>query len=464
MKKHVIVTALFALLSTAVSFSAHAGPNDLVVRMQKGATIDPALFGKVELLVPSLQIYLVSPKPGSQSVAMVRNLVRQQRGFMYAHGDHPVKLREGKPNDADFKRQWHLDQEGSQAHIHALDAWKLGTGGKSRFGEDIVVAVVDGGVDLSHPDLEGNVWKNEREIPGNGIDDDGNGYVDDVFGWDAINNSGNIKPSFHATHVAGIIGARGNNAKQVAGINWQVKIMNVTGATGTTSIALKAYNYVLEQKKRYLKSGGKEGANIVVTNSSFGVDQANCMSGEYTAWNDIYTAMGEVGVLSAAATANRNYDVDQVGDVPTGCESPYLIAVTNTTSDDQRNSGAAYGKKNVDLGAPGTDVFSLADRGGTRTATGTSMATPQVAGSVALMYSVASQAFSQYAKEAPAKAALAVKQMLLDSVDPIDALKGITVTGGRLNLAKASELIANAKPGALSGGVRGARPRSHSRF
>lgn len=458
-----IPVALFILTLGLTSLIAQAGSNDLIVRMQKGATLNPALFGKVELLVPSLQIYLVSPKSGSQSTATLRSVVQNQKGFMYSHGDHPVKLREGQPNDPDFRRQWHLDQDGSQAHIHALDAWKFGTGGKNRLGEDIVVAVVDGGVDLSHPDLEGNVWKNEKEIPGNGIDDDGNGYVDDVYGWDAINNTGNIKPSFHATHVAGIIGARGNNGKQVSGINWQVKIMNVTGATGTTSIALKAYNYVLVQKKRYLSSGGKEGANIVVTNSSFGVDQADCMNGEYTAWNDIYTAMGEAGVLSAAATANRNYDVDKVGDVPTGCESPYLIAVTNTTSDDKRNSGAAFGRKNVDLGAPGTDVFSLAERGGTRLATGTSMATPQVAGSVAFMYSVASQAFSQYVKQDPAKAALLVKQMLLDSVDAIDALKGITVTGGRLNLAKAADLISNAKPAVISEERRD-RSRSHSRF
>lgn len=449
----------FAALATA-SQPALAGPNDFIVRMQPGMKLDPSLFGKVEALVPSLQIYLVSPKIGVQSV---RSILSSQRGVMYAHGDHPVKLRAGAPNDADFAKQWALNQANSSAHIHALDAWKLGTGGQTPLGDDIVVAVVDGGVDLSHPDLEGNIWKNEKEIPGNGIDDDGNGYVDDVFGWDAINNTGTIKPSFHATHVAGIVGARGNNGKQVAGINWQVKIMNVTGATGTTSIALKAYNYVLEMKKRYLKSGGREGANIVVTNSSFGVDQANCMAGEYTAWNDVYTAMGEVGVLSAAATANRNYDVDKVGDVPTGCESPYLIAVTNTTSTDERNGGAAFGKKNVDLGAPGTDVFSLADRGGARTATGTSMATPQVAGSVAFMYSVASQSFAQYARQEPAKAALLVKQILLDTTDPIAALKDITVTGGRLNLARAAETIANAKPGTLLP-RRDIGQRSHSRF
>jgi subtilisin family serine protease len=168
----------------------------------------------------------------------------------------------------------------------------------------------------------------------------------------------------------------------------------VAASSGDTAIVLRGYNYVLEQKKAWLSSNGKKGANIVSTNSSFGVDAAKCSDAQYKVWNDIYEAMGQVGILSAAATANQAWDIDATGDVPTSCESNYIISVTNTTKEDKIYRQAGWGKTHVDLGAPGTDVYSTVPGNQGRNLTGTSMATPHVAGAVAFLHSVASPAFT----------------------------------------------------------------------
>ena len=121
---------------------------------------------------------------------------------------------------------------------------------------------------------------------------------------------------------------------------------------------MEAYGYALDQRAIYDSSGGLSGAFVVATNSSFGVNNADCSSGDYSLWNDMYDALGQYGILSCGATMNINSNVDVTGDVPTGCESDYMISVTNTTRNDAKNSGAAYGLTTIDLGAPGTQVLS----------------------------------------------------------------------------------------------------------
>jgi subtilisin family serine protease len=186
----------------------------------------------------------------------------------------------------------------------------------------------------------------------------------------------------------------GNDASQVTGINWNVKLMAVAASSSSTSVISTGYGYVLAQKTLWLQSGGTQGANVVSTNSSFGVDLANCSSGSYPVWNDLYNAMGGVGILSAGATANANYNVDTQGDVPTSCSSPWLVTVTNTTRTDTRNSSCGYGATTIDLGAPGTNVLSTYTGNSTSTLTGTSMATPHVAGAIAFLHSVAGPGFT----------------------------------------------------------------------
>ncbi len=407
-----------------------------------------------EVINATMNLYLVEID-GSVGQA-IKNL-KSTEDVLYAQPNHYVQLRysapsesfsvqdlfRGLPNDPQMNQMWDLVE--GVGGISATQVWNTSVGGKDRGNNDIVVAVIDGGIDVNHPDLNQNAWINTNETPSNGLDDDNNGFVDDIYGWNAFANNGKISADSHATHVAGTIGAVGNNGVGVSGVNWNVKIMSIMGASGTTATVAKAYGYVIEQKKLWYSSQGKRGANIVATNSSFGVDSADCTSGDYPVWNDLYENMGKLGILSAAATANNDVNVDVAGDVPTGCSSEYLVTVTNTQKDDTKFSRAGYGVKNVDLGAPGTKVFSTLPSSTYGALTGTSMSTPHVAGAIALLHSLAPMEFYNDYMAQPATAALALKTSLLKGVDPLSSLRGITVTGGRLNVSKSAGLLMNYK-------------------
>ncbi len=392
------------------------------------ALVDPARFLVEEPLMPSLDMYLLRIVDGTRVPDAIQSLLSSLAVVRYAVPDHVVTARATTPNDPSFAGQW------CHTKMQTAMAWDFGQGSR-----DFVVSVVDGGCMISHADLAASLYTNAAEAGGvAGVDDDGNGYVDDLHGWNAFNNNGTIPNDGHGTHVNGIVGAVGNNGLGVAGVNWNVTLMPVAGASGTTSTVVKAYNYVLAQKQKWLATGGAAGANAVSTNSSFGVDYGNCASPAYAPWNDAYNAMGAVGILSCAATANLNINIDVTGDVPTGCASPYMVAVTNTTSTDVKNSGAAYGLTTIDLGAPGTGINSTYSSGGYTSMTGTSMASPQVAGAIGFLHSVGSASFAAFRAADPAAAALVLKQVILDNVDVIASLQFTTVSGGRLNVFKAA--------------------------
>ena len=345
-----------------------------------------------------------------------------------------ITLREAIPDDPYYGQQW------APAIMSLPQAWEeFTTGGVTATGDTIVVAVIDGGADWTHEDL--NCWINTREIPNNGIDDDNNGYVDDYRGWNAYNHNGYVGANHHGTHVSGIIGAVGDNETGVCGVNWNVKVMSICGSSSDESIVVEAYSYALEMRARYNETNGEEGAFIVSTNSSFGVDYGN--PDDYPIWCSMYDEMGNVGILSCGAGPNLNVNVDVVGDVPSTCPGNYLIGITNTTSQDVKNNGAGYGINNIDIGAPGTSIYSTTPNNNYGNSTGTSMATPQVSGTIALMYAALSEEMMQACKSDPALFCLSVRQSLFDGADHLTSLDGLVASGRRLNAYGAIENLLN---------------------
>ncbi len=427
-------------------------PGQILIQLKRGAdakavasAIDLPNMHPVKLLSARMNIWLYAfdaTSTGRFEHEQALQKVENDPQVLLAQLNHYVKMRSTIPNDPQFGSQWSKNNTGQtggtpDADIDAPEAWDVTTGGTTQNGDEIVVAIVDGGCDLTHPDIQ--FWKNTLEIPNNGIDDDGNGYVDDYDGWDAYSSDGTVPSSTHGTHVAGIAAAHGNNGIGVAGVNWGAKVMPVAGSSGTESVVVEAYGYVLEMRQRYNETDGAAGAFVVSANSSFGVDYGN--PADYPLWCAMYDSMGAQGILNCAATANLNINIDVQGDVPTACPSDWLISVTNTTDTDVKNSGAAYGATTIDLGSPGTDILSTLPGSSYGTLTGTSMATPQVTGAIALMWSAACPSFLQLYKNDPGAAALIMKSYILDGTDPNASLAGITVSGGRLNLNGSLQLV-----------------------
>jgi subtilisin family serine protease len=450
--KHCIFLLVFLFpiaLCAAVPSAVDHVPGQVLVLLEPGKSIESisivlnkAVGAQVEWVKPlseSMNIWLIQ-FPTTIEDDVILQAASRQKGVLISQFNHTNLEVRSLPNDSLFFKQWALLNDGinggsGTADIDAESAWDISTGGLTPFGDTIVVAVIDMGFDLDHVDLVENMFYNYNEIDGNGIDDDGNGYIDDVQGWDFYNNDPVQPTNNHGTHVAGTIGARGNNNIGVTGVNWNVKILPITGSSTLESTVVQSYAYVHGMRKLYNETGGQKGAYIVATNSSFGVN--NGQPAEYPLWCAMYDSLGYQGVLSAGATANDDIDVDEVGDVPTACESDFLISVTNTRSTDVLNNNAGFGVETIDLGAPGSGVYSTYGNDVYGTSTGTSMATPHVAGAIGLMYSaICSETFADGYSN-PAQLALLFKEkMLTEGVDEISSLDGLVSSGGRLNLYK----------------------------
>ncbi len=344
------------------------------------------------------------------------------------------------PDDPLLINQWQYNNTGANgglvgADLDMYNAWDITTGGVNHTGDTIVICVIDDGVNGLHEDIKSNMWVNRHEIPDNGIDDDNNGYVDDYLGWNTkYNNDSLYHGGSHGTSVAGIVGASGNNGKGVSGVNWNVKIMPVNYGDATEADAIISYAYAYTMRKLYNDTHGQRGAFVVATNSSWGLD--NVFAEEAPIWCSLFDALGAIGIINIAATTNKNTDVDTEGDLPTTCTSPYLISVTNINNVDLKVTGAGYGRKSIDLGAYGQQVYTLS-RLGYANFGGTSGATPHVTGVVGLLYAVQCPIFDSIVVYDPAGAARIARDMILYGTVSLSGLKDITTTGGKLNAFRA---------------------------
>ncbi|WP_120796899.1 S8 family serine peptidase [Thiocapsa rosea] len=322
------------------------------------------------------------------------------------------------PNDTMFSSLWGLRNTGQTggtpgADINATEAWDTFTGDAT-----VVVGVIDTGIDYNHPDLAANMWVNPGEIPGNGIDDDGNGYIDDIHGINAITGSGNpMDDQSHGTHCAGTIGAVGNNSRGVVGVAWNVKLMALkfldAGGYGYTSDAVEALEYATRMKTDY-------NVNIKITSNSWG-------GGGYSqSLADAITASDAAGILFVAAAGNSSVDTDTYPHYPSSFQIPNVISVASSDHMDALSWFSNYGATSVHLAAPGSDIYSTVPGNSYASYSGTSMATPHVAGAAALLWGYE-----------PGFSLADVKSTLLNTVDTGAAFIGRTVTGGRLNLKSA---------------------------
>ncbi len=376
--------------------------------------------------------------PAGQSVDAALAAFRAMPGVVAAQPNyirHAIQNL-GPPNDPYWLdgSLWGLQQ------IHAQDVWANFTTGDG----SVVVASIDTGVNYAHPDLAANMWRNPLEIPGNGIDDDGDGYVDDVFGIDVVSHDGNpMDDQGHGTHTSGTIAAVGNNGLGVTGVSWNTRILACkfldSSGSGTDAGAIECFDYITALRLR--------GENIRVSSNSWG--QSRGSDPPSAVLQTAIDAAGAAGIINIFGAGNDGTNNDVSPFDPASYSSDSIVSVASSSATDHRSSFSNYGATSVDLAAPGEDILSTYLGNGYETLSGTSMATPHVAGVAALL-----------AEMNPSLSVADIKAILVSTVDQFPAWSGRVVSGGRLNAFSAASAVTpptNAPPAvAITSPVEGA--------
>jgi MYXO-CTERM domain-containing protein len=352
--------------------------------------------------------------PEGMAARSAQEAFRRDPAVLYAEPNYLVKAT-ATPNDPEFPRLWGLHNTGQDygtvdADIDAPEAWALTTGGR-----EAVVAVLDTGVDYSHPDLAANMAGNSADCDGDGADDDANGFVDDCHGIDVANGDADPMDDMgHGTHVAGIIGAAGNDGVGVVGVNWRsrmlaCKFLNAWG-DGSTAGAIACLDYVADLKDR--------GVNVVATNNSWG-------GGDFSqALADAIDGQRRRGILFVTSAGNSGDDTDLTLDLPCAYPDPAILCVGASDSWDELAGFSSFGRHSVHLVAPGVGILSTVPGAGYETWDGTSMAAPHVTGAIALLHA-----------HAPGADWRAVRNRILAGGDPIGPYStGLVASGRRLNV------------------------------
>ena len=359
------------------TLTLNAGGRELAVTVERLTSSD---------MIEGLHLARVEPAETLAAIAALR----ERPEVLYAEPNY-VWRKATLPNDPRFPELRGLRNLSSPAaDIDAEQAWDTTTGSRN-----VVVGVIDEGIDVSHQDLRDNIWRNPAEIGGApGVDDDGNGYVDDINGWDFFHNDASVydgsgtnpdnsPTDAHGTHVAGTIGATGYNGVGVTGVNWQVgllplKFLGPDG--GSIADAIRAYDYARTMRQLWDQSGGARGANIRVLNNSYGGD------GRSQAALEAILALSDAGILFVAAAGNDARDNDRFPHYPSGYRAPNMVAVGAASPFGSFSSQFSnYGRRTVDLVAPGENILSTTPGNTYDFYSGTSMASPHAAGTAALV-------------------------------------------------------------------------------
>ncbi|MBA2647131.1 MAG: S8 family serine peptidase [Pyrinomonadaceae bacterium] len=385
-------------------------------------------------LVEGLRLARVRPE---DTLAAVEAFA-ERPDVLYAEPNY-IWRKDATPNDPRFSEMYALKNTGQSggsagSDIDAEPAWDITTGSNS-----VVVGVIDSGVDINHQDLKDNIWTNPGETPNNGVDDDGNGYVDDINGWDFYHNDrtvfDNENGDDHATHVAGTIGARGNNSVGTVGVNWQVSIMSLKvlgpGDEGTVSMFVQAYNYARTMRER--------GVNIRVINNSYGGSDSS------QAARDAINQLNQAGILFVASAGNENRDNFSFPHYPSGYDLPNVVAVAATDRRDFLASFSNFSPRVVSVAAPGSSILSTTPNNNYAVFNGTSMAAPHVAGAAALVCAASPNISLQQ-----------LRGVLTYSGDFVAALHDKTTTNRRLNVLESvkSALENDTTPPAPAGNLQ----------
>ncbi|CAD7970364.1 unnamed protein product [Amoebophrya sp. A120] len=367
------------------------------------------------------QFYAFGAVKAAMKDVLVRSTgAKRLRGVALEEKTKRLLYEQRFPSDPYFDQQWSLHSSNDR-DTDAPEGWGLyqseNNGNFGTAGDPVVVAVIDTGIDYTHVDLATRMWRNPREIPGNGIDDDGNGYVDDIYGVDMFNNDGDpMDDESHGTHCAGIIGAKASNDRGIAGVaafasNVQlmgIKFLDFEGY-GTLSDGIQGIEYAIN-------NGAK------ISSNSWGADSAGFVV--WMAFANMLDAAKETGHLFIGASGNSGWDLDGTSNIPCSLPNENLICVAASTSQDTMASFSNYGTMQVDVAAPGTSILSTTPNNNYMFFSGTSMAAPFVAGQAALLWSFRPElTFAQ------------VKRLIEQSVDKSGAFNSI-VSGGRINIEK----------------------------
>jgi subtilisin family serine protease len=407
-----VIAGLVCTPLAARAASAPYIPGHVIVKYKSGTSASDRQALRAQLGGAKLQdLAIIDAElikvPAGTSVEKAIEIAERNPRVAYAEPDHELSIdglgaREPHtdlvPNDPRFNELWGMIK------ISAPQAWDVYTGDPN-----LLVGVIDTGVDYTHPDLAANAWTNPGEIPGNSIDDDMNGYVDDIHGYDFVNSDGDpMDDNDHGTHCSGTIAGVGDNSVGVVGVNWNLKIVGIkflsAGGTGSTANAILSVQYAVR-------------VGVRLTSNSWGGGGFN------QALLDAINAAGAAGQLFIAAAGNGSTNTDVSLNYPSCYDAAHIMSIGNSQEDDTRWTTSNWGLTTVDLFAPGHLILSSVAGGGYDLFTGTSMATPHVAGACAMVWG-----------RFPGMTAAQVKQRIMDFADPVPALQNLCITGGRLNV------------------------------